>query len=253
MSAGDFKRRGTSRVHRNTYDIDDERAQVHAPLGDDGSFEGSDLTRRALIETVKEAQRMTAEHTPYGRGRITLAAVSAVEVLLDPKCFFDHWSGTNDAANSVIARRGGFKVRTWQRWKGKLKALGVIDYVHRSVRTGLGKAAGVDRDMQISDLYSFSPAKLVPWLREIFDQVHARLVEKAKDKERREGKPRERRPLVKQDRRKCRLPARLNPVGWLRAKAAEAAAHMAPSNSYAAQEARALAFAQQLALRASPG
>ncbi|MDX5984715.1 hypothetical protein SIL82_10610 [Sphingomonas echinoides] len=240
-----------NRIHRRTFDIDSAEAKKHAPLGDDGSFESSEMMRQALLETVTEVRRTTAQTTRYGQGIITRVGEAAMRTLFNPKHGFDHFTGTNDLANSQIAKHGIFCMRQWQRVKPVLESLGLISFVHRSIPTGLGKAPGVEQHIQISDLYWFSPANLVPWVKEIFDTVHARI--KAKWLDREKGKPRVRRPLVKRDRPHCRIPALLNPIGWARAKAAEAAAHMHPVATYESEEARAIAFATEWARATIPG
>lgn len=246
-------RRGRSRVRRNTHDIDSEKAQIHAPLGDDRTLESSQMQVTALFELVEAVHVTTANAVRYGQGVITRVARDAVRKLFDPKHGFDHWSGTNDLAGSQLAERAGFSKRQWLRVKPQLAALGIISFVHRSIKTGLSKLTGVDEDLQVSDLYWFSPSNLAPWLREIFDAIMARLEREAAAREKRSGAPQKRTPLVKRDRPHRRIPALLNPVGWARALAAEAKAAAHPAASYAADEARALAFATRLALDASSG
>lgn len=252
MASKNKAQRGRSRVRRHTYDIDDARAQVHAPLSEDGTYESSALVARALVETARLARKMTVAATRYGQGAISRVAEDALATLLAADHGFDHWSGTNDLAGSVLAKEGAFSKRQWQRVKPVLKRLGFIDYKHRSVKTGLGRAAGVDEDLQISDLYSFSPARLVSWLKEIFDAALARLKRIVRAREQRHGVPPRKTPLTKRDRPHRRIPALLNPAGWARALAAEAKALTRPT-SYAEEEARAVAFATQLARNAAPG
>ena len=245
--------RGKSRVRRYTYDIDSEQAAVHAPLGDDGSFESAALTRKAFLAMIDALQVQTANAVRYGQGIITRVGAKALSVIFGPNHGYDYWSGTNDLAGSEIARRGGFSVRQWQRLKPELAELGVLSFVHRSIKTGLETAPGVDQDLQISDLYWFSPAALKPWIRELYDQILAGLKRESAAIEHREGKPRPRRPLVKRDKPKCRIPERLNPIGWARCLAAAAKASASPSVAYAAREAEAVAFAARLARAALPG
>lgn len=233
--------RGANRVRRNTFDLDSKQARIHAPLSEDGSFESSEMVRQALLATVTEVRRTSAATTRYGQGIVTRVGADAMRTLLDPKCGFDHFTGTNDLANSQIAQLGIFSKRQWVRVKQGLHALGFIDYVHRSIPSGLPKASGVEQHIQISDLYSFSPANLVPWVREIFDTVYARI--KARMLAREKGKPRVRRPLVPRDRPHRRIPAPLNPIGWARALAASSR----PARSNADREAEALAFMTKLA------
>lgn len=241
--------RGRSRVRRNTHDIDDKVAQVHAPLGDDGSFESSVMTIEALLETIRRARSMTADAVRYGQGMIGRVAEDTLAALLDRRHGYDHWSGTNDLAASQIARVAACSKRQWYRVKPQLEKLGLISFTHRSIRTGLAAADGVEQHLQISDIYWFSPSRLVPWLREIFDQVLAAKRAAERARARRAGSTPKRTPLVKRDRPHRRIPALLNPIGWARAVAGEVKA----ATSYADQEARALAFATQLALRASSG
>lgn len=252
MTAGVVPR-GLSRVRRYTHDIDSLEASVHAPLGNDGTIESASLEKKALLEILREAQIATANAVRYGQGFISDVAIKAVTVLLDPKHGYDFWSGTNDLAGSELATRGGFSKRQWQRVKKPLADLGIISFVHRSIKTGLERAPGVDQDLQISDLYYFSPSKLVPWLRELYDEKLAALKRARHAREQREGITRSRTPLTKRDRPKCRIPAKLNPVGWARSIAALTKAKASPTIVYAAREAEALAFATRLAQKALPG
>ncbi len=245
--------RGLSRVRRHTHDIDSPEATIHAPLGKDGTIESASLEKKALLAVLREAQIATANAVRYGQGFISDVAIKAVAVLLDPQHGYDFWSGTNDLAGSQLAECGGVSKRQWQRVKPRLAELGIISFVHRSIKTGLERAPGVDQDMQISDLYWFSPAKLVPWLRELFEEKVAALKRARYVREQRDGLARRKTPLVKRDRPKCRIPAKLNPVGWARSLAAAAKAKADPGAAYAAREAQALAFATQLAFKALPG
>ena len=234
------RKRGKSRVRRNTHDLDSPKAQIHAPLGDGETLESSQLIIKALIETLELAQAQTAAMVRYGQGCITRVGLMALKTLLKVKYGFDHWSGTNDLANSDIAKWGGFSKRQWQRVKPQMVKLGIFSAVHRSIKTGF---EGDESDLQISDLYSFSPDRLVPWLKELFDKVLAEMVAKDAADEKRDGVPRKRTPLVKRDRPHRRIPALLNPFGWQRAVAAQAR----PVITHADREAEALAFASKLA------
>ena len=243
--------RGQSRVRRNTYDIDSPEASIHAPL--DATLEGARLAVKALLETVREVQIETANALRYSQGFITDAAIKALTVMLDPKHGYDYWSGTNDLAGSQVAAAAGIRKRTWQRVKKDLGAFGILSSVHRSIKTGLEKAPGVDQDIQISDLYYFSLAKLVPWLRERVEEKLARWRREQYARHHREGTTPPRTTLVKRDRPKCRIPAKLNPVRWAQCLAAIAAAKAKTPKTYAAREAEAVAFAKQYALDAPPG
>lgn len=245
--------RGQSRTRRHTHDIDSPEAKIHAPLGGDGTIESASLEKKALLELLREVQIETANAVKYGQGFVTDVAIKAVNVLLDPKHGYDFWSGTNDLAGSEISERGGFSKRQWQRVKPLLADLGIMSFVHRSIKSGLERAPGVDQDLQISDLYWFSPTKLVPWLRDRFVEKLAQLKRERYTREQREGIERRKTPLAKRDRPKCRIPAKLNPVGWARCLAAAATAKVSPSVAYAAREAEAVAFATRLARNPLPG
>lgn len=259
MTARSPRPRGLSRVRRHTYDIDSREGAIHAPLGGDGTLESARLAIKALLLMIDEVQVATANAVQYSQGLFGRAGVAALKVLFDPKHGFDHFSGTDDLANSQIAERVGCNPRHWQRLKKRFVELGIITYVHRSMKTGLATAPGVDQDIQISDLYYFSPddlARRAPWLREIYDQTLGRLKRERYARETREesrGKPPSRTPLVKRARPKCRIPALLNPVGWARCMAAIAAARAKPPEDYATREAEAIAFATRLASKAPPG
>lgn len=239
-------KRGANRIHRNTYDMNSKEAQPDAQLGEDGTLEASQMTCQALLQTVKEVRRTTAT-SKYSQGIITRVGEAAMHALFDTDHGFDHFYGTNDLANSQIAEAATVSKRQWHRVKPVLGKLGLISYVHRSTETGLV----TESHLQISDLYWFSPENLVPWIREVFDQVLAGIKAKVLNKEK--GKPRVRTPLVKRERPPRRSPSILNPIGWARALAADAAAFARPALSYASEEARALAWATNQAANTTPG
>ena len=244
-SSSTARPRGRSRVHRYTYDIDSREAAVHSPL--DATVEGARLAVKALLLTLREAQIATANAVRYGQGFITDVAIKAVTVLLDPRHGYDYWSGTNDLAVSQIAQLGGFGDRQWQRLKQGVDELGILKFVHRSMKTGLERAPGVDQDIQISDLYWFDPKNLVPWLRALFDAKLDQLRRERYARHKREGTKAARTPVTKRDRPKSRIPAQLNPVGWARSIAALAKAKADPTAAYRARETEAIAFAAKLA------
>lgn len=171
--------------------------------------------------------------------------------LLDPRHGFDHWTGTNDLAGSEIAARGGLSKRQWLRVKPALVKLGVISPIRRSIKTGLPRAPGVDVDLQVSDLYRFSTDRLIPWLRDIFDRLYAKAIADL-GRAVASGK-RRMRELLELKRKRQLIPANLNPVGWARSVAALAKAQADPTATYAADEARAIAFATQLAMKGQSG
>lgn len=253
------RQRGLSRVWRNTYDIDSPQALIQAQPGGDGTLESARLTIKALLVTMEEARVATAGTFRYFLGIFSPAAIAMMKVLFDPRHGFDYFTGTNDLANSQIAALSGYDSRQWQRLKKKFAAVGVLTYVHRSIKTGLEKAPGVDREIQISDIYCFIPDRMkckAPELYAAFEQTLAQLKRERYARESRdakEGKPPKRTLPVKRDKPKCRIPAALNPVGWARCIAALAAAKVKPSPDYAAREAEAIAFATRLARNAPPG
>lgn len=240
--------RGRSCVRRHTYDIDSREAAIHAPL--DTTIEGARLAVKALLLTLREAQIATANTVRYGQGFITDVAIKAVTVLLDPRNGYDYWSGTNDLAVSQIAELAGFSDRQWQRVKKGVAELGIVKFVHRSIKSGLERAPGVDQDIQISDLYWFDPKNLAPWLRELFDEKLGQLKRERYARHQREGTAAPRTPIKQRDKAKCRIPARLNPVGWARSLAALAKVKSDPAASYSAREAEAVAYASRLAREA---
>lgn len=233
------RKRGRSRVHRNTYDLNDQRAQVHAPLTKEGILEESVMVVRAFREMVRDARSVTHERVRYGQGFISRVGEAVIEALLSPKQGFDHFSGTNDLAGSAIAKAAVCSQRQWYRLKPQLREFGILDYRHRSVESGLAELGG-EPDLQVSDIYWFTPERLLPWLRELYDAALARI--------RANTKSETRTPLVKRDRPHRRIPALLNPAGYAIALAALAR----PKPSYADREAEAVAFATQFALRPHP-
>jgi hypothetical protein len=212
--------------------------------------EGSKLAVKALLLTLREAQIATANAVRYGQGFITDVAIKAVTVLLDPRHGYDYWSGTNDLAVSQIAELAGFSDRQWQRLKKGVAELGIVKFVHRSIKSGLEPAPGVDQDIQISDLYWFDPKNLVPWLREIFDEKLGQLKRELYARHKREGTAAPRTPVKKRDNVKCREPSKLNPIRWARCLVALAKAKADPAATYAAREAEAVAFSTRYAANA---
>lgn len=243
---------GRNRVHRNTVDVDSPEAIALRTLGD-GTLEGSQLETLALIRTVEEARRTSAKTTRYSQGVITRVGEDVIKTLFDPRFYFDHFTGTNDLSTRQIAMNAVVSERHWIRLKPALQELGVISFRHRSIATGLPDEDGVEQHIQISDIYWFNPANLVPWLREIYDRVKAEIKAAWVRRHLKRGQVPPRTPLVARDRPPRRVPALLNPIGWARAQAASIAAVLNPVKSYAEREAEAIAFATREALKGVPG
>lgn len=239
--------RGLNPVLRNAVDYQDERARIDAPLAADRTIESTLDAREALWESVQEFQRLTASEKRYGQGEITRAYLAVLKAMLLDDEAFDLFTCTSDDAVSVIARKAGTSERTVYRAKKVLGELGVIAWVRRSIATGREKVFGVPQHMMMSCLTYFTVGELKPRLAEIYRRI---LAGKEARRLRREAKADaigKRRPVVKRNRVHREIPALVNPTGWARILAAEAKVKARAAASYAAEEARAIAYATMLA------
>jgi len=237
-------------VLRGSVDIDDDRARAIVRLGD-GTVEDALDTCQALVSSVKELQAETAAETRYRQGIVTRSGARLLEVLLDPRRGFDLHSGTNDLAHSDLARFAGISERQVIRAKKQLEDVGLLEWVRRTVKTGLEKLFGVPQQIMVSCRYNISIRRMCPRLAEIYARNLRELRAARARRERRLGLFGQRRPLVRRERPQRRHPSLLNPTGWARAIEAQAKAKAQLAAAYKADEARAIAFAEELARQQS--
>lgn len=248
MSVGD-RSRADDAVRRQSVDIDDVRARIRKPLGD-GTVEDAADCRTALLMAVKEHHRQTSLETKHKQGAITAAQIDVFEVMLTDDAGFDWSTGTNDLAISQYREKSGKSANTVQAARRRLKALGVIEVVNRTIETGREKLFGVPQRIQIASLTYFTPERMVAPLKAIYDRFvgQLRAARNAREARRKaKGEDVQRRRLEVRDRRQKRIPALMNPRGWANILAAEGKARFARSSDYARREAEALAYTTALA------
>lgn len=248
LSVGD-RSRADDAVRRQSVDIDDERARIRKPLGD-GTVEDAADCRDALLMAVKEYHRQTSLDTKHKQGAITAAQIDVFEVMLTDDDGFDWSTGTVDLAISQYREKSGKSANTVQAARRRLKAMGVIEVVNRTIQTGREKLFGVPQRIQISSLVYFTPENMIVPLKALYDRFvgQLRAARTAREARRRaKGEDVQRRRLEVRDRRQKRIPALLNPQGWVNIVAAEDRARRAVDADYAALEAESLAFATALA------
>ena len=248
LSVGD-RSRADDAVRRHSVDIDDDRARIRKPLGH-GTLEDAADCRDALLMAVKEHHRQTSLETKHKQGAITAAQIDVFEVMLTDDAGFDWSTGTNDLAISQYREKSGKSANTVQTARRRLKDLGVIEVVNRTIQTGREKLFGVPQRIQIASLIYFTPENMVAPLKALYDRFvgQLRAARTAREARRRaKGEDVQRRRLEVRDRREKRIPALLNPKGWANILAAEGRSRHAAATSYAAQEAEALAYTTALA------
>ena len=239
--------RGRNPVRREAIDYQDERARIDAPLAPDRTVESTNDVRDALWEMLQQLQRETAAEKRYGQGMVTRACLAVFHAMLFDKEAFDFFTCTSDDAVSVIARKAGTSTRSVHRAKKVLRALGVLDWVCRSIATGREKVFGVPQHMMMSCLTYFTPARLKPRLAAMYERILAAKRAARARHEAKTGIAGQRRPIVKRSREHRVIPALVNPRVWLRILDAEVKAKAKAAQSYAAEEARAIAYATKLA------
>lgn len=144
------KRRGADRkVRRESYDVDDRRAQVFARVGD-----GSRATGLGWIDDlVQLAEEYDLHHRKPGeRGPLQASGVRVLKIML--RKFLDFGSGQLDPAVRGIATATGYTYKTVHAALKRLKAHGFLDWVRRSRVTENEGQAGPQRE-QVSNAYFF--------------------------------------------------------------------------------------------------
>jgi len=238
-------------VHHSSVDIDDPKANVRGQLGE--TLEEAIDCMWALVVAVSRYREQT-KAAKEAEVRITAEELLLFQKIATPidNTALDYWEGSIDLARTQFAALTGVSVHVVDNMKAKMKALGVFDVTRRTIATGLEKMFGVPQRIQISDRTHFTPERLIPALRRLFDAEYAKRRAHRKLREAvaaSQGRPVQHRPLRPRERPKRRVPALLNPAGWARALAAAGAAATRDRDDFAAREARDLAYATELAAR----
>lgn len=125
---------------RNTYDVDDVRANVFHPLATGGKDGGRDFIQFVTEGFELEVEQLQKE----GKG-----ADLTGNVLMGFKRFLAHCmdftSGRCEPSIDTMAEICGCARMTIIRWREKWRALGFIDWVRRTIRTGNAPGKGPDR------------------------------------------------------------------------------------------------------------
>jgi hypothetical protein len=131
------RKRGPDKsVRRDSYDIEDPRAQVFRPIGD-GTIAGAMGWIDALLQTAREFDR--AHKKPGQRGGLGGPyAIIVLEALLGRRgvIAIDFKTGRLDPALATLEKITGFARATIVRHLAKLREHGFLDWVRRSRKTG---------------------------------------------------------------------------------------------------------------------
>jgi hypothetical protein len=161
-------------VRRDSYDIDDPRAQVFRPIGD-GTIAGAMGWIDALLQTAREFDRYHKK--PGQRGGLGGPyVITVLEALLGRRgvVAIDFKSGRLDPALTTLEKITGYARGTIVRALAKLREHGFLDWVRRSRKTGNDREFGPQRE-QTSNAYFFSLSRLPKAvLRRFLDLVAAR-------------------------------------------------------------------------------
>ena len=139
--SGRSERGQDRKVRRNSYDVDDRRAQGFRPIGD-GSTADALGWIDSLLKVVGEwddAERRTGGGRPLG-----LHGIRVLETLLGRRGTIgvDFRTGRIEPAIDTIARVARLSRTTVIRALAKLKALKILDWVRRTQRTDRGGLFG---------------------------------------------------------------------------------------------------------------
>lgn len=172
------KRRGNDRkVRRESYDVDDRRAQVFARVAD-GSREGG---LGWIDDLVQLAEEYDLTHRKRGeRGPLQASGVRVLKIML--RKFLDFGTGQLDPAVRGIATATGYTYKTVHAALKRLKAHGFLDWVRRSRTTDNEGQAGPQRE-QVSNAYFFAfrdlPKAVAQRWRDLRERRRRRLATKA--------------------------------------------------------------------------
>jgi hypothetical protein len=166
------KERGPDRgVRRHSYDVDDRRAQVFAPIGD-GTKHGALDWIDAFLETAREYDDF--HRGERGRRPLGFTGIRVLEILLGRRGVpIDFRTGRLDPAIDTIARIGRLVRATVIRALARLREHGFLHWVRRTRPTGNAGHAGPQRE-QITNAYYFDLAALPAKVRQRFRDLLAR-------------------------------------------------------------------------------
>jgi len=166
------KDRGQDRsVRRNSYDVDDRRAQVFTPIGDGtkrGAFDWIDV----YLDTAREYDDF--HRGDRGKRPLGYTGIRVLEILLGRRGVpIDFKTGRLDPALDTIARIAGLVRATVIRALARLREHGFINWVRRSRPTENAGTFGPQRE-QITNAYYFNLAGLPGKVRQRFRDLLAR-------------------------------------------------------------------------------
>ncbi len=181
-------RRTGQPVRRNSFDIEDRRAQVFRPIGD-GTKHGAIRWRDKYIQLVEEYDWSTKERG--ARHQIGANAIRVLKTLLHmPGLDFD--KGQIDPAIDTIMRLTRFARATVVAALHRLRHHGFLDWVRRTMKTGNEPGEG-PQVKQISNAYFFPVERMSERARHRLKQLLGgkTLVAAIQDKKKRDAERRE--------------------------------------------------------------
>ena len=148
-------RRTEQPVRRNSYDIDDRRAQVFRPIGD-GTKAGAGRWRNRYLQVAEEYDRQMkkkGERHPIGANALRVLKTLLWLPGLDFK------TGRLEPAIATIQEMTGFARKTIVDALKRLKEHGFLNWVRRTEKTGNGLGEG-PRVKQATNAYFFDLHRL---------------------------------------------------------------------------------------------
>lgn len=163
-----------SRINRNSFDVDDRRAQVARRYGD-GSKRGTGAWVRAYLRTAQEYDRHVRGQT--GRSPLGASGVQVLEAIL-----LNHWhdfkTGHIDPALSQLEAATGYARTTIVAILKRLRQHGFINWVRRTQHLDRQGQAGPQR-CQVNNLYFLDVRNLPKEAAGRLQQLLAKVVSKA--------------------------------------------------------------------------
>lgn len=144
-------------VRRDSYDVDDPRAQVFRPIGD-GTIAGGLGWVEDLVKLAKEFDALTRRDSDRGRGHLTPYGVAVLEALVHGNQL-NFRTGRLEPAIAWIEKVTGFARKTVVDALARLKRHGFLDWVRRSRKTGVVGEAGPQREQE-TNAYFFDVGRL---------------------------------------------------------------------------------------------
>lgn len=170
------KERGADpHVRRESFDVDDRRAQVFRPIGD-GTKAGAMSWIDCILKVARDYDDL--ERTKGGARPLGHTAIAVLEVLLGrrgrKRIPVDFRTGRLDPMIDTIAEAVALARITVVRALAKLKAKGFLSWVRRTVKTGQDGQFAPQR-RQTSNAYFFDLAAMPKHVRQrLRDLVEAR-------------------------------------------------------------------------------